>query len=158
MYVPMGSTDAALQAAFDDQPAILQGLKRIAGSRDEYIIVCAANFQKASAPAEAQTILQLANYVTSLKRLAAQSQVPDAENGASKKRKLVSGDSQILPEIGGSLLFSIPDISFSVPVRKKLKLEGVNGGIRGLDAAGNMEVSVAWSTIGTHLQLFTRMA
>lgn len=54
-----------------------------------------------------------------------------------------------MPELGGNLIFNIPDISFSIPIRKKLKLEGVNGGIRGLDASGNMEVSIAWSAMGT---------
>jgi hypothetical protein len=58
-------------------------------------------------------------------------------------------DGQTLPELGGSLIFSVPDVSFSVPVRKKLRLEGVHGGVRGLDPAGNIEVSMAWNVIGT---------
>lgn len=62
----------------------------------------------------------------------------------SKKRKI---EGQVLPDISGGLLFSLPDVSFSVPVRKKLKLEGVNGGVRGIDAKGNTEVTVAWNAI-----------
>jgi hypothetical protein len=46
------------------------------------------------------------------------------------------------------VLFDYRDISFSVPVRKKLRLEGLIGGIRGSDAQGNAEVNLTWETIG----------
>jgi hypothetical protein len=46
------------------------------------------------------------------------------------------------------VLFDYRDISFSVPVRKKLRLEGLIGGIRGSDAQGNAEVNLSWETIG----------
>jgi Histone chaperone Rttp106-like len=111
--------------------------------------LCIVDLVVAYFPAENQTLVRVAEYVTSLKARAAEANTQDEGNNASKKRKLATADGQTLPELGGNLIFSIPDISFSIPVRKKLKLEGVNGGIRGLDASGNMEVTMAWSAIGT---------
>jgi len=63
----------------------------------------------------------------------------------TKKRKL-DGDGATL---GGTVLFDFKDISFSVPVRKKLRLEGLIGGIRGSDAQGNTEVNLGWESMGT---------
>ena len=61
----------------------------------------------------------------------------------SKKRKL-DGEGVV----GGTVLFDFRDLSFSVPVRKKLRLEGLHGGIRALDAQGNAEVNISWESIG----------
>ena len=51
--------------------------------------------------------------------------------------------------------FVAPDVSFAVPVRKKLRVEvvaggqGVEGGMRGMDMkTGETEVAVAWGDVG----------
>jgi hypothetical protein len=45
-----------------------------------------------------------------------------------------------------------PAVSFSIPQRKKFKLELVlnkkEGGIRGLGADGNVEFGIAWKDVG----------
>jgi len=91
------------------------------------------------APNETSTLINLANYVTSLK-----SQTGGSEPN-SKKRKL---ESQILPKVDDTIVFAIADVSFSIPVRKKLRLQGLNGAIRALDASGNTEALVTWESIG----------
>jgi hypothetical protein len=96
-------------------------------------------------PFDASTLKNLANYVLKLKTTAASNAgTADGDAPASKKRKL-GGDSA---DIGGSVLFTLPDTSFSIPVRKKLRLEGLNGGLRGLDAGGNIEASLSWDAVG----------
>lgn len=54
--------------------------------------------------------------------------------------------------------FVAKEISFSVPVRKKLTLEvieGVEGGMRGVNTtSGDMEVGMAWKDVGEFRRLY----
>ena len=89
----------------------------------------------------------LAGYVLDLKQLA-NGEEKDTLAPGSKKRKFPGNDGASLPEVGGRVLFSGQETSFSIPVRKKLKLEGMNGGLRGVDTTGNTEMSIGWDNIG----------
>ncbi len=40
------------------------------------------------------------------------------------------------------------DVSFSVPVRKKMRLEWVSGGMRAVNGEGEIDFGVAWEDIG----------
>lgn len=85
------------------------------------------------------TLDSLAKYVISLKATPT-----NRASSPTKKRKLEEDSNGV----GGSVLFDFKDISFSVPVRKKLRLEGLRGGIKAVDASGNAEVNIAWDSIG----------
>jgi hypothetical protein len=93
------------------------------------------------------TLCMLAEYILQL-RNSANGQQDEVLPPGTKKRKLGGGDGAALPEVRGTVLFSGPDTSFSIPVRKKLKLEGLNGGLRGVDPTGNAEMSIGWDSIG----------
>jgi hypothetical protein len=97
--------------------------------------------------ANSATLYKLAEYILQL-RSTANGQHPEPHQPGSKKRKLGGDDKAALPEVGGAVLFTGPDTSFSIPVRKKLRLEGLNDGLRGVDPAGNAEMSIGWDTIG----------
>jgi hypothetical protein len=97
--------------------------------------------------ANSKTLYRLAEYILQL-RSSANGQQAELHQPGSKKRKLGGGDEAALPEVGGSVLFTGPDTSFSIPVRKKLRLEGLNGGLRGVDPTGNAEMSISWDSIG----------
>lgn len=88
----------------------------------------------------------------------------------SKKRKLEDGDAAIN---GGNALgwtdqsqradHVAGDVSFSIPQRKKLRLEWVGssaadlskGGIRATGTGGDIEFGVGWRDIGTSFQEIT---
>jgi len=108
----------------------------------------------------------LSNYVLSVKE--AQSAPSKTVSGpTTKKRKFEDGgttkESSSEGWAGQSVRadHTIPDISFSIPQRKKLRLEWVEssssdlekGGIRGADAAGNIEFGMSWKDIGMHCPL-----
>jgi hypothetical protein len=71
------------------------------------------------------------------------------EHGSQKKRKLEASASQgVDVGVAGEVLFAYPETSFSVPVRKKLRLEGLGAGLRAVDLAGKVEASMSWEAIG----------
>ncbi|KAL8737491.1 MAG: hypothetical protein Q9181_001621 [Wetmoreana brouardii] len=66
----------------------------------------------------------------------------------SKKRKLEANDDGYVPADDAD---TIADVSFSIPQRKKLKLElgrnAAKGQIRGLNAAGEAEFGIRWTDV-----------
>jgi hypothetical protein len=79
----------------------------------------------------------------------------------SKKRKLddtavANGSSAGWADQSIRADYNAPDISFSIPQRKKLRLEWIDsasadlarGGIRAADASGSVEFGVSWKDIG----------
>ena len=74
---------------------------------------------------------------------------------ASKKRKLDVPTSN--NGIGGYKIWAdkttrvanvMLDVSFSVPLRKKMRLEWVSGGMRAVNGEGEIDFGVAWEDIG----------
>jgi hypothetical protein len=109
-------------------------------------------------------VQDLSNYVLALKQV----QVTPSEPTTvpqSKKRKLeetvaANGSAAGWADRSVRADFTAPDISFSVPQRKKLRLEWVasssgdpqKGGIRAVDAGGDIEFGVAWKDIGMFMR------
>jgi hypothetical protein len=94
------------------------------------------------------------------------SREPDNAASASKKVKVENGDgarttsdASIAWRADGSTSFTASDVSFVVPVRKKLRFEligtaedGADGGVRGINSAtGQCEVGISWNDIGAKL-------
>ena len=101
----------------------------------------------------------------SLKSSASKKRAHDEDNNSSERKKIKTEDDGATPRTGstsiawttdGETSFQAADISFAVPVRKKLRLElvgtaedGSNGGIRGVNpATGQFEVGMSYSDIG----------
>lgn len=42
----------------------------------------------------------------------------------------------------------MPDVVFVTPVRKKMRLEWVPGGLRAMNSEGEVDFGVAWADIG----------
>jgi len=92
---------------------------------------------------------------------------PPEDGPPSKKRKFPERNGQQQNGGGSSphmawrtanASFVAKEISFSVPVRKKLTLEvieGVEGGMRGVNTtSGDMEVGMAWKDVGEFRRLY----
>ena len=98
----------------------------------------------------------IASYVSGLKN----AQPPAGEetaSQASKKRK-IDGSAASAGSASGAWAdrsarpdFVAPDVSFSIPQRKKLRLECIgskSGGLRAVSAAGDLEFGLSWENIG----------
>lgn len=126
----------------------------------------------------------IASYILLLRRTHSNPDTPetgkrsleDTLNGsepASKRRK-PGGPVEVKEETSSTrpvawlnqdAAFVAPDVSFAVPVRKKLRVEvvacgkGGGGGIRGVDVkTGAAEVAVAWVDIGECCSIFSLAA
>jgi hypothetical protein len=128
--------------AFEDEPNLGNALCRMLGMNSSVYDVLQLT-PLDTIPDEAPIFQALTSYVLRIKSSGGIS-LPEH---SSKKRKL-GGAETPGQNVEGSILFSYPDTSFSVPVRKKLRLEGLNGGVRGVDASGKMEASMAWDAMG----------
>jgi hypothetical protein len=97
----------------------------------------------------------ISTYVLSLKRSLTSTQDIDIVAPANKKRKLdvpasnngTSGG-QVWADKTTRVACAMPDVSFSVPVRKKMRLEWVPGGLRAVNGEGKIDFGVAWTNIG----------
>jgi hypothetical protein len=104
----------------------------------------------------------ISTYVLSLKRSLTSSQDVNNVAPASKKRKLdvptsVNGisDCQVWADKATRAVHAMPDVSFSVPVRKKMRLEWVPGGLRAVNNEGEIDFGVAWVDIGQLATFFS---
>ena len=100
----------------------------------------------------------ISTYILSLKRSLTLLQDVDNVAPANKKRKLdvpasnngTSG-SQAWAEKTTRAVRAMPDVSFSVPMRKKMRLEWVLGGLRAVISEGEIDFGVTWSDIGQQI-------
>lgn len=99
----------------------------------------------------------ISTYVLSLKRSLTSPQDVNNVAPASKKRKLDvptsnngTGGSQIWADKSTRSAYAMPDVSFSIPVRKKMRLEWVPAGLRSVNGEGEIDFGVAWADIGKH--------
>ena len=110
---------------------------------------------KAQNPYSTPLFHNISTYVLSLKRSLTLPQNVDNVAPASKKRKLdvpasnngTSGG-QGWADKTTRAAYAMPDVSFSVPVRKKMRLEWVPGGLRAVNGEGEIDFGVAWANIG----------
>jgi hypothetical protein len=104
---------------------------------------------------------ELSNYVLALKHTQQETTISEVVTSQSKKRKLddtAVANSSAAGWADQSIRadYTAPDISFSIPQRKKLRLEWIDsassdlakGGIRAADASGSVEFGVSWKDIG----------
>jgi len=91
-------------------------------------------------------------YVLSLKRSLTSSQDIDSTAPAGKKRKLAgnnhTGSGQAWANRTARAAYAMPDVVFVTPVRKKMRLEWVPGGLRAMNSEGEVDFGVAWADIG----------
>ena len=83
------------------------------------------------------------------------SQDVDNTAPAGKKRKLDvpagnnhTGSGQAWANRTARAAYAMPDVSFSIPVRKKMRLEWVPEGLRAVNSEGVVDFGVAWADIG----------
>ncbi|KIV99251.1 uncharacterized protein PV09_09022 [Verruconis gallopava] len=125
------------EAAFAERPDLFQRLQFLAAT-DERLI------------------LDLSNYIVSLKQqLQASSTQPSDAQHLSKKRRLedggaANGSTADWANRSRTAVYTAGDVSFSIPQRKKLRLEWTDaphGGIRAANVAGEFEFGVSWQDI-----------
>jgi hypothetical protein len=97
----------------------------------------------------------ISTYVLSLKRSLTSPQDVDNIAPANKKRKLDvpasnngTGGGRAWADKTTRVACTMPDVSFSVPMRKKMRLEWVPGGLRAVNGEGEIDFGVAWPDIG----------
>lgn len=109
-------------------------------------------------------VSDLSKYITSLRNTLdsngtpQQTIAPSLADTQSKKRKLEDGsatngssNTQGWADLSRQADHVVGDVSFSIPQRKKLKLEwvsGTQGGARALGADGGVEFGCGWGDIG----------
>ncbi|KAF1983043.1 Rtt106-domain-containing protein [Aulographum hederae CBS 113979] len=134
-----------LDQAIPDRPDLLNGLRKISLSKDAE---------------SAALVKNLANYIIDLRERIPTSFAPNGIQltGPRKRRFEESANGADTPgwaDAATKAVFSVPDVSFSIPQRKKLRLEWVaadkkdvdKGGIRAVDANGKVEFGVSWKDI-----------
>lgn len=112
----------------------------------------ALTYTVGESPKYTDLIINVSAYVLELRQNAS-GQTSTANEPATKKRKIDDTESA-QRKVAGSWLdpsaksvYTAPDVSFSVPQRKKLNLQILHEGIRAIDATGNVEFGVSWDGI-----------
>ncbi|KAF2418241.1 Rtt106-domain-containing protein [Tothia fuscella] len=139
---PKGASKATislLRKAFTDRTDLLQRLQVLA-SKDETLVN------------------DLSQYVLHLKQAQNAPLTTDVVTSQSKKRKFedsTNGSTNGWASQSVKPDYAAPDTSFSIPQRKKLRLEWIGsdgsdlakGGIRAADAEGNVEFGISWKDL-----------